>query len=92
VWIHAPKWLGALIYLALGWVMVAVFPPLWHHAGVTSTILVAAGGLLYTIGAIVYATRKPDPVPLVFGYHEVFHALVIAAAALQFAAVATVCL
>ena len=92
VWIHAPKWLGSLIYLALGWVAVAVFPQLWHHAGVLATALVAAGGLLYTIGAIVYATKRPDPVPLVFGYHEVFHALVIAAAALQFAAVAVVCL
>ncbi len=59
---------------------------------VGTTILVALGGLLYTIGAVVYATRKPDPVPLVFGYHEVFHALVIAAAALQFAAVAIVAL
>jgi hemolysin III len=92
VWIHAPKWLGSLIYLALGWVAVAVFPQLWHHAGVVATVLVASGGLLYTVGAIVYATKKPDPVPLVFGYHEVFHALVIAAAALQFAAVAVVCL
>jgi hemolysin III len=92
VWIHAPKWLGSLIYVALGWVAVVVFPQLWHHAGVLATTLVAAGGLLYTVGAIVYATKKPDPVPLVFGYHEVFHALVIAAAALQFAAVAVVCL
>ena len=50
--------------------------------------LLAAGGLLYTVGAVVYARRRPDPVPRVFGYHEVFHALVIAAAAAQFAAVA----
>lgn len=91
-WIHAPKWLGALFYVALGWVAVAAFPQLVRHAGVGSTILVAVGGVLYTIGAVVYATRKPDPVPRVFGYHEVFHALVIAAAALQFAAVAVVCL
>ena len=92
VWIHAPKWLGSLIYVALGWVAVAVFPQLWQHAGVVATALVAAGGLLYTVGAVVYATKKPDPVPLGFGYHEVFHALVVAAAALQFAAVAVVCL
>jgi len=92
LWIHAPKWLGALFYCALGWVAIVVFPQMLHHAGVGSTVLVALGGILYTIGAVVYATRKPDPVPLVFGYHEVFHALVIAAAALQFAAVAVVSL
>ena len=92
VWIHAPKWLGSLFYVALGWVAVVVFPELLHHAGLGTTLLVALGGVLYTIGAVVYATRKPDPVPLVFGYHEVFHALVIAAAALQFAAIAVVCL
>jgi hemolysin III len=91
-WIDAPKWLAALFYVALGWVAVAAFPGLLKHAGVGSTILVALGGVLYTIGAVVYATRRPDPSPLVFGYHEVFHALVIAAAALQFAAVAAVCL
>ena len=92
LWIHAPKWLGSLFYLALGWVAVVAFPELLRHAGVGSTLLVALGGVLYTIGAIVYATRRPDPSPMVFGYHEVFHALVIAAAALQFAAVAVVCL
>ena len=56
--------------------------------GVAGTLLVAAGGLLYTAGAVVYATQRPNPNPRVFGYHEVFHALVIAAAAAQFAAVA----
>ena len=56
--------------------------------GVAGTLLVAAGGLLYTVGAIVYATQRPDPNPAVFGYHEVFHLLVIAAAAAQFGAIA----
>jgi hemolysin III len=56
--------------------------------GVTPTAMVAAGGVLYTLGAVVYALRRPDPVPQVFGYHEVFHALVIAAAALQYAVIA----
>jgi hemolysin III len=92
VWIHAPKWLAASAYVALGWVAVAAFPQLLEHAGMAPTILLAAGGLLYTLGAIVYATRRPDPIPTVFGYHEVFHALVIAAAALQFAVVAAVAL
>lgn len=92
VWIRAPKWLGALAYLALGWVAVAAFPQLLDHAGVPLTLVLAFGGLLYTIGAVVYATQRPDPIPTVFGYHEVFHALVIAAAALQFAVIAAVAL
>ena len=87
VWIHAPKGVAAAAYVALGWVAVIAFPQLVEHAGVAATTLIAAGGVLYTVGAIVYATRRPDPIPQVFGYHEVFHALVIAAAALQFAAV-----
>ncbi len=88
IWIDHPKWVAALIYMALGWVAVAAFPQLWMDMGVTGTLLVAAGGLLYTAGAVVYATQRPDPSPRVFGYHEVFHALVIAAAAAHFAAIA----
>ena len=88
VWIDAPKWLIALIYVAIGWVALAAFPQLLQKLGVTATAMVAAGGLLYTAGAIVYARRRPDPVPTVFGYHEIFHALVILAAALQYAVVA----
>jgi hemolysin III len=88
VWIDAPKLITAIVYVALGWVAVAAFPDLLEELGVTGTALVAAGGLLYTAGALVYAFRRPDPVPSVFGYHEVFHALVIIAAALQYAVVA----
>jgi hemolysin III len=88
IWIDHPKWVGALIYLALGWVAVAAFPALWSQMGVAGTLLVAAGGLLYTAGAVVYATQRPDPNPAIFGYHEVFHLFVIAAAAAQYAAVA----
>jgi hemolysin III len=88
VWIDHPKWVAALIYMSLGWVAVAAFPQLWVDMGVTGTLLVAAGGLLYTAGAIVYATQRPNPNPRVFGYHEIFHALVIAAAAAHFAAIA----
>ena len=88
VWIDAPKWLTAIVYVALGWVAVAAFPALFKDLGVTPTILVAVGGLLYTVGAVVYASRRPDPAPAVFGYHEIFHALVIAAAAVQFSVVA----
>ena len=88
VWIDAPKPVVALTYVLLGWVAVAAFPELIEEMGITGTAMVAAGGLLYSLGALVYALRRPDPVPTVFGYHEVFHALVIAAAALQYAAVA----
>lgn len=88
VWINRPKWVGALIYLSLGWVAVAAGPGLWSGLGPTGTLLVSAGGALYTIGAIVYATQRPDPAPTVFGYHEIFHALVIAAAAIHFAVIA----
>jgi hemolysin III len=88
IWIEHPKWVAALIYIAVGWVAVVPFPALWGSIGAAGTLLVAAGGLLYTAGAVVYATQRPDPNPRIFGYHEVFHLLVIAAAAAQFAAVA----
>jgi hemolysin III len=88
IWIDHPKWVAALIYLALGWVAVAAFPELWSSMGVAGTLLVAAGGLLYTAGAVVYATQRPNPSPAIFGYHEVFHLLVIAAAVAHFSAIA----
>src|SRR3954454_3529639 len=88
VWIDHPKWVAALIYLSLGWVAVISFPELWNDMGVAGTLLVAAGGLLYTAGAVVYATQRPTPNPRVFGYHEVFHLFVILAAAAHFAAIA----
>ena len=87
VWVAAPKWLAAVIGVALGWVGVVVFPQLLHRTGTTASLLVLAGGLCYTLGAIIYAKRRPDPFPAVFGYHELFHAFVIAAVALQYAAV-----
>ena len=88
LWIDAPKVVIALIYVILGWVALAAFPELLDKVGITGTALVAAGGVLYTVGAVVYALKRPDPAPRVFGYHEVFHALVIAAAALQYAVIA----
>jgi hemolysin III len=88
VWIDHPKWVGAIIYLAIGWVAVVAFPELWVELGSAGTLLVAAGGLLYTAGAVVYATQRPNPSPATFGYHEVFHLLVIAAAVAHFSAIA----
>ena len=88
VWIDHPKWASALIYMSLGWVAAAAFPELWTSMGVAGTLLVAFGGLLYTAGAVVYATQRPNPNPAVFGYHEVFHLFVIAAAIAHYAAIA----
>jgi hemolysin III len=87
-WLDAPKWISAVIGVALGWVGVVVAPQLLHAIGVGALLLVLAGGLLYTLGALVYALRRPDPRPAVFGFHEVFHVLVIAAVACQYSAVA----
>jgi len=88
VWVHAPKWLAAAIGLALGWVAVVALPQLIAKADPAAVILLVAGGLAYTAGAIVYARRRPDPVPAVFGYHELFHALTIVGVACQYVAIA----
>jgi hemolysin III len=88
VWIGHPKWVSATVYLAIGWVAAAAFPELWSSLGATGALLLAGGGLLYTAGAVVYATQRPDPNPAIFGYHEVFHAFVIAAAVLHFSVIA----
>jgi hemolysin III len=88
VWITAPYWVTSVIYLSTGWVAIVTLPQLWDEIGSVGVGLIALGGALYTAGAVVYARRKPDPRPQVFGYHEIFHVLVIAAAAVQYAAVA----
>jgi hemolysin III len=88
VWVDAPKWLSATIGIALGWVGVIVFPQLVARIGAGGSILVVVGGLAYTFGALVYALRRPNPFPATFGYHELFHAFVIAAVACHYAAVA----
>jgi hemolysin III len=88
VWVTAPKWLVASVYIALGWVAVAAMPDLASELGALAVALVMLGGLLYTAGAVIYATQRPNPAPAVFGYHEIFHALVVAAAAAHFAVVA----
>jgi hemolysin III len=87
-WIDAPKWLFAAVYVALGLVTAAVFGQLPATIGWLGAAGLALGGLLYAVGAVVYASGRPNPWPKVFGYHEVFHALVIAAAALHYAVIA----
>ena len=91
-WIDAPKWVGAIAYLAVGWVGVIALPQLFSSLGIGAAVLVIVGGLLYTLGAVVYGIRRPDPFPAIFGYHEVFHVLVVAAAVVQFVAVSLIVL
>jgi hemolysin III len=88
LWADAPKWLTAAAYVALGWFSIIAMPEITERAGPGALALLAAGGLAYTAGAIVYARRRPDPRPATFGYHEIFHVLVVVAAAAHFAAVA----
>jgi hemolysin III len=87
-WCDAPTWVAASIGLGLGWAGVPVLPQVVSRIGAGGSVLLLLGGLAYTVGAVVYARKRPDPAPLVFGYHEVFHALVIVAVACQYAAVA----
>ena len=88
LWPRAPRGVATALYLLLGWAAVPLAPAMYRALGPGSMALLAAGGLLYSVGAVIYATRRPDPFPRVFGYHEVFHALVIAAAGLHYAVAA----
>jgi len=92
VWIDAPRWLSAVAYLGVGWVGLILFPQLFPALGVVAAVLVIVGGALYSVGALAYAAAWPNPLPAAFGFHEVFHVLVIAAAATQFVALSLVVL
>jgi hemolysin III len=89
-WVRAPRWLFVPAYVLLGWVAVAFLPQIAHAGGVAVLVLIAVGGVLYTVGAIVFATRRPDPYPAWFGFHEVFHTLTLLAYTLQYVAVSLV--
>ncbi|MFW0784434.1 hemolysin III family protein [Gordonia sp. CPCC 206044] len=86
-WPTAPRWLGVALYILLGWVIVAVAPALVTHTGVAVLVLLAVGGVFYSVGGVLYAARWPDPWPGVFGHHEVFHACTAVAALLHYIAV-----
>ena len=88
VWPKAPFWIAPVVCVALGWLVVVVLPQIVDRIGVSGSLLLVGGGLVYTAGAVVYARRRPDPIPDLFGYHELFHALVFVAVACQYAAVA----
>jgi hemolysin III len=88
IWVEAPKWASALVYIIVGWIGALAYPAIAIDAGIGAAVLIAVGGCLYTAGAVIYARESPNPNPAVFGYHEIFHVLVLAAAAAHFAAVA----
>jgi hemolysin III len=81
------RWVFVALYLALGWVAVAIMPQVLSRGGVAVLVLLAAGGVFYTLGALVYARRRPNPSPRWFGFHEVFHACTLAAFAVHYVAV-----
>jgi hemolysin III len=84
LWVHAPRWLYVPAYAALGWAAVAYLPSFFANGQVAVVVLVIVGGALYTFGAIVYGLQRPDPSPRWFGFHEVFHALTVAAFAVHY--------
>ncbi|MBX3017352.1 MAG: hemolysin III family protein [Bdellovibrionaceae bacterium] len=83
-WIRAPKWLAALLYVGVGWIPVYYFTELGQALGGYGVGLILAGGIVYTLGAVIYALKSPNPWPRVFGYHEIFHIFVVIAAVLHF--------
>jgi hemolysin III len=88
VWVDAPKWLAAALGVMLGWAGVAALPQLAARLDPAAVALLGVGGLIYTAGAVVYARRRPDPAPAVFGYHELFHVLTLIAVSCQYVAIA----
>ncbi|KGM10981.1 PAQR family membrane homeostasis protein TrhA [Cellulomonas bogoriensis] len=89
-WLGAPRWFYVPIYIALGWVAVWFLPEFSRTGGAGVVWLVAVGGLAYTVGAVVYGTKRPNPSPRWFGFHEVFHALTVVGFGCHYAAVAVV--
>jgi hemolysin III len=90
IWIESPRWLSAVAYITVGWVGVLAVPQMFSGVGVAGAVLLLVGGGIYTIGALIYACQWPNPFPRTFGFHEIFHLLVVAAAVTQFVAVSLV--
>lgn len=88
LWLSAPRWLYTALYVLMGWAALGWLPQFWAHGGPVIIALIVAGGLCYTAGAVVYGRRRPDPWPLWFGFHEIFHALTILGSGCHFAAIA----
>jgi hemolysin III len=92
LWLDAPRWVSVIAYVAVGWIGVITVPQLFGSVGIAAAVLVIVGGGIYTLGALIYAMHWPNPFPRTFGFHEIFHVLVCAAAAVQFVAVSFVVL
>jgi hemolysin III len=90
LWPHSPRWITAASYLAVGWAAVVELRAMGAVLGAFGSALMLAGGICYSVGAIAYARKRPDPWPATFGYHEIFHALVVLAAGLHFGALGRV--
>ena len=89
-WVGAPRWLYTPIYIALGWVAIFYLPAFWSAGGPLVVILLALGGIFYSVGGVVYALKRPNPSPTWFGFHEVFHALTLLGFLTQYVAVSLV--
>lgn len=87
LWVGAPRWLYTPVYVGLGWVAVIYLPDLVKGAGVAVVVLILVGGVLYSAGALIYGLKRPNPSPLWFGFHEVFHSLTVAAFTVHYVAV-----
>jgi hemolysin III len=87
LWLSAPRWLYTVLYIVMGWTALCWLGAFYHAAGLTVLILILAGGICYTLGAIVYARKRPDPSPAWFGYHEIFHVGTIAGFVCHYAAI-----
>lgn len=83
-WVNAPKWVSSILYVIAGYIVVPYFPEMKSSLGTSGILLIIAGGVFYTIGAIIYAVKRPDPWPKFFGYHEIFHLVVIVGAVFHF--------
>lgn len=83
-WVHAPKWVRAILYVVIGWLALPYLGEIKVSLGLTNMRLLLIGGIIYTVGALIYAFKKPDPFPLVFGYHEIFHILIVIASGFHF--------
>ncbi|MFL2937041.1 MAG: hemolysin III family protein [Myxococcota bacterium] len=88
LWIQAPDWLGAAIYVGVGFLILPMLPPMQEALGSVAVTLFVTGGVIYLIGALIFALKKPDPSPRVFGYHEIFHICVVTAASMHFVVLA----
>lgn len=86
-WLGAPRWLSTTLYVVIGWVAIFFVPELIDGAGVTAVVLIVIGGVLYSIGAVIYGMKRPDLIPGTFGFHELFHALTVAAFICHYAAI-----